>query len=232
MTDDPEFFMWLDGELDPQAAAAMAAKVTADPALAALADEHRALSGRLRAAFDPVAAAPVPDTVARAGRSAEIIDFVAARDRRFLRPSWGLQAAAMAASLAIGLVVGGNLPATGGPVVADHGQLVASKALSQALDVRLASAPADEGARIGLTFRDHSGHYCRSVTDGSASGLACRSNGQWRIRGLFQASEGQIGDYRMAAGSDPQLMALIDAAMAGAPLDAAGERTVVMAGWE
>lgn len=232
MTEDPEFFMWLDGELDPQAAAAMAAKVAADPALVAQADAHRALSARLRAAFDPIAAEPVPDAVASAGQSAEVIDFAAARDRRFWRTSWGLQAAAMAASLAIGLVVGGNLLATGGPVVADHGQLVASKALSQALDVRLASAPADEGARIGLTFRDHSGHYCRSFTDGSASGLACRRDGQWRIRGMFQASEGQSGDYRMAAGPDTQLMALVDAAMAGAPLDAAGERTAVKAGWK
>lgn len=254
MTDDPEFFMWLDGELDPQAAAAMAAKVAADPALAAMANKHRALSARLRAAFDPIAAEPVPDAVAvagavagagegagagagegageGAGQNAEVIDFAAARDRRFSRTSWGLQAAAMAASLAIGLVVGGNLLATGGPVVADHGQLVASKTLGDALDVRLASAPAGEGTRIGLTFRDHSGHYCRSFTDGSASGLACRSDGQWRIRGLFQASEGQSDNYRMAAGPNPQLMALIDDAMAGAPLDAAGERTVVKAGWK
>ena len=232
MTDDPEFFLWLDGELDSHAAAVMAAKVAANPTLAAQADAHRALSGRLRAAFDPIAAAAVPDAVARAGRSAEIIDFVAARDRQPSRPSWGLQAAAMAASLAIGLVVGGNLLATGGPVVADHGQLVASKSLGDALDVRLASAPADGGTRIGMTFRDHSGHYCRSFTDGSASGLACRSDGQWRIRGLFQASEGQTGDYRMAAGPDPQLMALIDAAMAGTPLDAAEERTILKAGWK
>ena len=129
MTDDPEFFIWLDGELDPQAAAAMAAKVAADPALAAQADAHRALSNRLRSAFDPIAAAPVPDAVARAGRSAEIIDLATARDRRLSRPSWGLQAAGMAASLAIGMVVGGNLLAIGGPVVADHGQLVASKPL-------------------------------------------------------------------------------------------------------
>ena len=230
MTDDPDFFAWLDGELEPQAAAAMAAKVATDPALAALAEEHRALSGRLRAAFGPIAAAPVPDAVARAGRGADIIDFAAARRKR--RPSWGIQALAMAASLAIGLVVGGNLLTTGAPVVTDHGQLVASKALGHALDVRLASEPAGDGARIGLTFRDRSGHYCRSFTDGSASGLACRDDGQWSIRGLFQASEGQGADYRMAAGPDPQLMALVDDEMTGAPLDAAGERTVVKAGWK
>ena len=230
MTDDPDFFAWLDGELEPQAAAAMAAKVASDPALAAIAKEHRALSGRLRAAFDPIAAAPVPNAIARAGRGADILDFAAASRKR--QPTWGIQALAMAASLALGLVVGGNLLATGGPVTSEHGQLIASNGLGHELNVRLASAPAGEGVRIGLTFRDRSGHYCRSFTDGSATGLACRKDGQWHIRGLFQASEGQVGDYRMAAAPDPQLMALIDDAMAGAPLDAAGERAVVKRAWK
>lgn len=231
MTDDPEFYAWLDGELAPDAAARMAAKVAADPALVQVADRHRGLSHRLNRAFDSISAAPVPDSIARAGRSADIIDFAGARRRRLPLPSWGLQAAAMAASLAIGLVVGGSFKG-GGPVASDHGQLIASAALGHALDVRLASAPANEGVRILLTFREHSGHYCRTYTDRGASGLACRDGARWRIRGLFQASDGQGGDYRMAAGPDPHLMALVDQAIVGEPLDVRGEKAAIREAWK
>ncbi|MBT8409277.1 MAG: hypothetical protein KJN93_06605, partial [Alphaproteobacteria bacterium] len=54
MTEEEEFFAWLDGELDADAAARVAARVEADPALRTLADEHRAMTHDLRAAFDPV----------------------------------------------------------------------------------------------------------------------------------------------------------------------------------
>ena len=101
---------------------------------------------------------------------------------------------------------------------------MASGQLEQALYTGLASAPGDEGARIGLTFRDASGDLCRSFTDDGAAGLACHQGGDWRIRGLFQASEGQQAEFRMAAGQDPRLAELIDSTMAGEPLDAAAER--------
>ena len=134
-------------------------------------------------------------------------------------------AVAMAATLAIGIAVGTFVnPSSSGPIASEGGQLVASGTLEEALYTRLASAPADEGARIGLTFRDAAGDVCRSFTDQGASGLACHQGGDWRIRGLFQAGEGQQGDYRMAAGPDPRLAELIDATIAGDPLDAAGER--------
>ena len=46
MTDEEEFFAWLDGELDGAAAAKVAARVAADPALAEEARLHRALGQR------------------------------------------------------------------------------------------------------------------------------------------------------------------------------------------
>ena len=120
----------------------------------------------------------------------------------------------------------GSLINTGasGPLVRENGQLVAAGDLEAALYTRLASAPADDGARIGLTFRDRDGDLCRSFTDQGTSGLACHRGGDWRIRGLFQAGEGQQGEFRMAAGPDPRLAEMVDAAIAGEPLDADGER--------
>ena len=109
--------------------------------------------------------------------------------------------------------------------------LVAAASLDQALDKQLASDGASNGVRVGLTFRDRQGSICRSFNDGAASGLACREAGDWRIRGLFQRAEGQAGDYRMAAGEDPRLAALIDETIAGEPFEAATERAAMEKGW-
>src|SRR5437588_837249 len=54
MMDDEKFFAWLDGELSSAEAAEMEAKVAADPELAGLAEQHRALGARLTGAFDPL----------------------------------------------------------------------------------------------------------------------------------------------------------------------------------
>jgi hypothetical protein len=86
--------------------------------------------------------------------------------------------------------------------------------------------------RVGLTFRDKSGAVCRSFIDAGSSGLACQDRGQWEVRGLFMGrSEGQQGDYRMAAGGDPGLAALIDSTMTGDPFDAQQERSAKERGW-
>lgn len=236
MTDDPEFYAWLDGELNEAAAAAMAVRVADDPALAALAEQHRALGDTLRGAFDPIAAAPVPASLAEAARArAEVIDLAAARDKRRARfaGGWGRQATAMAASLVVGLLAGRMLVTerAAAPVELVGGQLVAASVLKESLSSGLASVPSASGPRIVLTFRDHAGAICRSFVDGAASGLACRDGQQWRLLGLFQGDQGQGGAYRMAAGPDPALAALVDAQIAGEPFDAASETAAKAEGW-
>ena len=218
MISDERFFAWLDGELDPAEAAAIDELVAADRELQQRADAHRALGRRLGAAFDALAEAPIPAAL----RGADVVSFPA----RTAPPiSRGMQWAAMAATLAIGVVAGTMINnGASGPVGREGGQLVASGELEQALYTRLASVPADQGPRIGLTFRDASGDLCRSFTDQGVAGMACHQEGDWRIRGLFQASEGDQGEFRMAAGPDPRLAGMIDSVMAGEPLDAAGER--------
>jgi hypothetical protein len=230
MTEDDKFFAWLDGELEPAEAAEMDAKVAADPKLSRLAQEHRALGRQLKSAFDPIASAPVPDRLkVGASRSAEIVDFAAAKRVRAMPslPQW----ASMAATLAIGVFVGTMVPErSSGPVDIQGGRIYAAGALNQALDTQLASAPSG-GVRIGLTFRDSAGEICRSFTQTASSGLACRMGGRWALKGLFAAPEGQGGDYRMAAGMDPNLSALVDSTMAGEPFDAAAERASRQKGW-
>ena len=142
-------------------------------------------------------------------------------------PQW----AAMAATLAVGIVVGTMIPQQdSGPVELQGGKIYAASALNQALDTQLASAPVDD-VRIGLTFRDQSGNICRSFTQSGASGLACRDGNRWQMRGMFAAPEGQSNDYRMAAGMDPNLAALIGSTASGEPFDAAAEKAAKDRGW-
>jgi hypothetical protein len=230
MMEDEKFFAWLDGELGPAEAAEVEARVAASPELARLAEQHRALGARLKHAFDPIAAAPVPEHLRAALRPpAEVVDFAAAKRARATPslPQW----AAMAATLVLGLFLGTMVPQrASGPVAVEDGKIYASAALGQALDTQLASAPAGD-VRIGLTFRDRSGGVCRSFTQSAASGLACREGDRWQLRGLFAAPEGQASDYRMAGGMDPGLAALVDSAMAGEPFDPAAEKAAKARGW-
>ncbi len=232
--DEQKFFAWLDGELDPAEAETIAAQVSADPDLRRKAEQHRAFGATLRAAFDPVMQAPasldafVP---AAGGTVASLAEARVARAERRTPTVWH-QAAAIAATFLVGIATGNLLLSNpSSPIAPESGRLVASASLEEALYSRLASAPANEGPRIGLTFRDKAGSICRTFTDRAANGLACHENGDWRMRALFQAPEGQATDYRMAAGGDPNLMAVVDETMAGEPFDAVQERAVMERGW-
>jgi len=230
MTEEEEFFAWLDGELAGEAAARVEARVAASPELSAKTAQHRALAVKLRDAFAPVEDAAVAPP--RFG-SAEVVDLGARRSEREARRTWfdWPQWAAMAATLVLGLVVGqfvGNRSSA--PIKARDGVLVAAASLDQALDRQLASAGTSGPIRVGLTFRDRLGTICRSFTGEAGQGLACRTNGDWRIEGLF-ASPAQGGDYRMAAGEDPRPAELIDDRIAGEPFDAAAEKTALEKGW-
>ena len=230
MNDDEKLFAWLDGELGPDDAAAMEAKVAADPELQRLVEQHRALGARLKTAFDPIAEAPLPERLqAAVAPQANVIDFASAKRARSMPalPQW----VAMAATLAIGVFVGMNVPGKqASPVELQGGRLYAAAALNQALETQLASAPARE-VRIGLTYRDQAGEICRSFTGEGGSGVACRAAGRWQVKGLVAAPEGQASDYRMAAGMDPNLAVLVDSTMAGEPFDAAAEKAARDRGW-
>lgn len=236
MTDDEKFFAWLDGELSDKDAVEMEARVASDPELARLAERHRSMQARLGRAFDSVTDMPVPRRLADAARPSRwnVIDIAACREalaRPFVGPlpQWAAMAAMLVLGMFVGLLAGRDLVSS--PVSVRDGRMYAAGAVEQALDTQLASGPASGGVRIGLTFRDHGGAVCRSFADSQASGLACRDSGGWRMRGLFEAPEGQSGEYRMAAGTDPDLAALIDSAIAGEPFDAAQEQAAKQSGW-
>jgi hypothetical protein len=232
MVTDEAFFAWLDGELDPAESARVEAEVEADPELAAKAERHRAMRRKLAAAFDPVLAAPVPPWLRELRPVPDVVDLASVRESRIARrwsgvPPW----AAVAATLAIGIFVGTMAPhRSDAPVAVEGGAFYAAAALDRGLTTQLASAPTGD-IRVGLTFRDQSGAMCRSFTAPAASGLACRDGNRWRLRGLFAVPEAQTGPYRMAAGPDPNLAAMIGSTMSGEPLDAAAEKAARDRNW-
>ncbi|HJR83314.1 MAG TPA: hypothetical protein VJ775_05255 [Sphingomicrobium sp.] len=236
MVEEEKFFAWLDGELPAEEAAQVEAEVAADPELSRKAEEHRAVAARVKGAFGAIASAPVPDRIAAAARPAQenVVDLGKAREARSGRrslPFW-MQAASMAATLAVGIFAGNVLSGgAAGPIETEDGRLVASGDLEEALYAQLASAPAGQGPRIGLTYRDRTGVVCRTFQDEGASGLACREGGDWRIRGLFQGGEREASDYRMAAGPDPRLMDMVDESIDGEPFDQGQERAALEQGW-
>jgi hypothetical protein len=237
MVSEETFFAWLDGELDPAEAARVEAAVAADPHLATKAAEHRIMRSKLDGAFGTLVDAPMPDSILATLRSppaTEVVDFTEAKKRRTPRgwPSAG-QWGSMAATLAVGIFVGTALPhqRDAGPVTVRGGKIYAAAAIGRALDAQLASAPAGD-VRIGMTFRDRAGSICRSFTNAVSSGVACRANSGWQLRGLFASPPGQSNEYRMAAGMDPALASLVDSTMVGEPFDAEQEQAARQHHWK
>lgn len=237
MVDEETFFAWLDGELSPEQSARVEAEVAADRRLSRLVEEHREMTAGLRSAFGEVASAPVPERIAAIVPPPEdrVVDLARVRCVREARGTtrFWVQLAALAATLVVGVLTGSML--AGGPtspIRPEAGRLVAGAELEQVLSAQLASAPAAKGPRIGLTFRDKSGAICRTFQEETATGLACRERGDWRIRALFQAHEGQATDYRMAAGADPRLMEIVEFGMDGEPFDAAQEKSARDSAWK
>ncbi|HVL78022.1 MAG TPA: anti-sigma factor [Sphingomicrobium sp.] len=236
MIDDEKFFAWLDGELTGAEAAEVESRVAADARLQRMAEQHRAFGARVRGAFDTVAAQDVPERLrAAVAPRSKVVDFGAWRPRRREGgwapiPQWAAMAATLVLGIGLGTMVGGG-GAIESPVELRDGRMYAASYLDDALDTQLASAGGGDRVRIGITFRDETGAVCRSFADAQSSGLACRDRGDWHLRGLFAAPEGQEGEYRMAAGVDPNLAALIDSTLAGDAFDAEQEEQARDSGW-
>lgn len=226
MNDIPDELLgaYVDGELDHERRARVERALAADPSLRARLGAEQALRAALRAHYDPVADEPVPPSL-RAMLSPEpekVADIAAARARRrvFAWPHYG----AMAASLAIGLLGGHSLSlGDSSPIAAHDGRIVARGALAEVLETQLASVPSDGDARIGLTFEDREGRYCRTFAAQGLSGIGCREAGAWT---LVATAEGEAAatEYRQAAA--PLVLEQAEAMMKGAPLGAEAERRI------
>lgn len=213
---------YVDGELSAAARAAFEAEMAADPTLAAEVAAHRGLANDLARAYAPVLDEPVPLRLTLAAQTAN--------DPPVLRRPW-LPWAAIAASLAVG-VIGGRMTLGPPQGLAVGSALSGRTELARALDRQLAAEPGE--IRIGLTFRDAGGRYCRTFQSGPdrLAGLACHGDAGWRLQTATAWSPTPSPAYR-TAGSDtpPAVLAAVDQAIHGDALDASQERTARDAHW-
>ena len=226
---------YVDGELSGVELAAFERTMLEHPAVRAQVEAERALRDRLTRHYAPVADEPVPDRLRAMFEpegEAQIIDFASEKAKRRQNPPRWMNFGAIAATLAVGMIAGQMVDLSGGPVSSQGGQLIANAGLERALDVQLASAqPADAKVRIGVTFRDPAGAFCRTFDSPDLAGIACRSGENWHLRQTVAPDRKAPTEYRQAGSGNAAIMAAAQAMMTGEPLDAAAERKAREAGW-
>lgn len=229
--DDAKLMAFVDGELSAAERDEVEAAVAADAELRAKLAAHQRLRTRLSAAFDGALDEPLPARLLEATQKepqpAKVVNLAERRAaRRWAGREWG----AMAASLVLGLLVGLGVTRTQTPLIEPtEGGLAARGALSRALETQLASDDASI-VRIGLTFRNEEGAFCRTfdLTRAATAGLACRGDDGWSVEMTAAGAGG--GEVRMAGASE-EILAAVEASIAGDPLGADAERAARDAGW-
>lgn len=247
---DTQLAAFMDGSLADEAQIeAIEAAINADPALAERAEALAAgdaLAPLLREAFAPVLDAPVPERLiaAAAPRGADVIDLAAARAAKSPplpipandsgRSGWRWpQFGAMAASLALGVLIGGPL-LTGGPDAPQaDGLVLASADITEMLDTapsgqRIDLAAMGEG-EVVLTFRNADGQLCRQFMlegeGGTSDALACAGGAdkRWQVE-AYGRRAAPVGEMKLAGGdAAPAVVAAVDAMIGSDPVTGADE---------
>ncbi|HTQ00095.1 MAG TPA: hypothetical protein VMN56_12265, partial [Casimicrobiaceae bacterium] len=182
---------YADGELEPADRAEVEAAIRADAALGRRVEAFRAQRARLAKAFAPVLNEPVPDRLRQILEppSAQVTDLAVRRESKRLAErvrawSWP-EVGAIAAALVLGVVIAQQVGREDGEAFhTGPNGVVASRAVSRALSEQLASTqPADAAVRVGLTFENQAGDFCRTFVQraGDLNGIACRRDDEWRV---------------------------------------------------
>ena len=240
---DEMLMAYADGELDLVSRAEIETAMATDPEIQRVVQRHRALRSRVQSAYGdvlqepipmklsslvtPQVAAPVVDLAARRGPQSETRP---AASRRWALPRWSAMAAAVALAFFVGMLVTRGPEA---PYADTKAGLVARGELAWALTGQLASDESSGDVSIGVSFRDHSGAYCRTFRlqqEGPLAGLACRAGEDWKLQVLAAAAP-QEGELRGAASMPMAVLRAVDASIEGEPLDAPTEIAARDAGW-
>lgn len=234
---DELLLAYIDGELSREERARVETAIAGDPELAERLRRHRSVEGRIHEAFSGVAEEPAPDHLVEMARpAAPVVSLEAARASRKAeakpkpgktsKPTAGktLQIDRRWAVPALALIVGAALgylaPRTNAGLM--DGDMRATGALDAVLTGRLASTQAaDAPIRIGATFKNKGGAWCRSFASRQLSGVACREGGEWRLK------VAEIG----AGATSSAATATVSALIKGAPADAATEKRAQASGW-
>ena len=243
MIDDEKLLAYADGELEEGERIEVERALATDPALADKLARHRALASRLSAAMQRELSEPVPERLLRTARTspagAAVVTTMAPRRRPGVHGGLA-RWSALAASFAFG-AIGAALwlrTANDSVLALQHGRLSARGDLAEALTYQLAAgAKADAHTQVGMSFKDHEGHYCRtfSIRDRAATaGLACRDATGWAVAAVAPVAmpEETNGRLRMASSPMPnEILQAIDSRIVGEALDANAEKQAQARGW-
>jgi len=242
---DELLMAYADGELDLVARAEIEAAMAADPGIARVVERHRALRARVQSAYGGVLDEPMPAQLTNLVAppvTAPIVDLAARRAARHIAPAvamakrWELpQWSAMAAAVTLGLFVGVfTLRGPESPYAESEAGLVARGELEWALTRQLAGSVGTGAVRVGISFRDRGGAFCRTFRmqhEAPVAGLACRAGEDWRLQVLAAAAP-EEGELRGAAAMPMTVLQAVDAVIDGEPLDAEAEAAARDAGWQ
>ncbi|GAB4149253.1 MAG: anti-sigma factor [Sphingomonadales bacterium] len=235
--EDELLVAYVDGALDAATHQRLAAREAVDADFRARAEAYRALRQQLRQAFDPVLDEPVPDRLRQAALADDKV--IAFRPAKAWLTQWAKPAMAMAASLVVGLYLGGQWYGSGGgPFKVRDTGLYAGDALAASLNSRLSGQAGDgDGAAILLSFRSAENDYCRvfQLDQASLAGLACMEGAAWHIASVQTAALAGDNAGMQPAGAEalpPALRASIAARIAGDALGLEEEKAARAAGWQ
>ncbi|HXC58605.1 MAG TPA: hypothetical protein VN645_04760 [Steroidobacteraceae bacterium] len=240
---DAQIHAYVDGELDADAAARLAADSRHDAVLAARIAQQRELRSLLRGTFDPVLEEPVPqrlrDALTASAPGAAVTPIGAAQKQRArARPAWALREwGAIAATLVLGVLIGTLVMRQPGglPLEMAQGRLVARGKLDTALSSQLSGSAPDAAIHVGLSFRAANGAYCRTFSQrGGPAGIACRNARRWSVQLLDGSAQAEAaGDYRQAGSAlSPAMLGAITALGGGEALTTAQEQQQLSVGWQ
>ena len=241
MTMEEQLSAYLDGELEAAERDRLLAALEKDNELRRLAELLRQNDERLRAASRSLVRDEVPERFVRLfGKEAErdrpvpSVPASAGQASNYNRRlTWRL-GSAMAASLAIGLLLGSEFARGGSDGLMSAPLEAGLDHAVSGTEFKLASG---EQLAPRLTFARKGGGYCRQFQlkskSATASGIACRSDGDWTLEALMPGSRPSASDgYIVAEGSsDPRLDDLIDSLREGDPLDPAAEAELIRRDW-
>ena len=245
---DETLMAYADGEVDADLRRQIDAAMALDPSIAERIAKHRSLRVDLAAAFNGVIDEPIPEHLLDAAnasqaeaKSATVTNLNAARaakqrgphpKRRWSWPEW----TSIAASLVLGILAGRTAlqPSQSDLFATAEGGIVARGELSAALTDRVGEASDGAKVRIGLTFQDQRGQYCRTFATASATGFACREADAWKVRALSEGAANKQGDEYRMAGTElpPAILSAIEASVAGEALDREQEQAARARDWK
>lgn len=248
---------YLDKELSAGEITEIDAALAGDSALRARLDELRRVDEIVRDSYASIASEPLPERVVSLLTSKEsgepeasenVVPFAGSK-RVKLPDGWR---SAIAASLALiaGLLVGvyginRTEPAASAAVAQWSGELPADGALA----VALSTVPSGQAVQLDraagyfvsmLTIETANDEFCRefSFSDGAGGvhGVACGSNGEWRMEIAQRIERGwtiSSGDnYRAALSRSPAAIDdFVSGAMIGDVLDVSREHALIDRGW-